>query len=157
MGRRVITAMDVANARKPVDKGLTAEAATQTPATGQADDYYAKLLKYIPAEIVAAFVAIQGIITSNSQPAQWVYWVVFIVLLVMTPLYLWRVTNEPNKPVAAPQIVISTIGFAVWVFALGGPFSQYGWYKTLYGAVLLILYTVAIPIFVGRSPAPAAK
>ena len=162
MGRRVITTKDVSTLREaaaPIvmddDKSrgstithlLTLGAAGAPP---EVDDYKSRLLKYIPAEIVAAFVTIEGIIKSVTQAPVFVYWTVFFVLLVLTPFYVWRVSSEPDKPPATAQIVVAAIAFFVWVFALGGPFSSLGWYMPLYGSILLVLYTVAIPAFVGK-------
>ncbi len=137
MGRRVITAKDVSTFR--------AEGAKP-----ELNDYKSKLLKYIPAEIVAGFVAIDGIIKSVTDVPAVVGWIVFLVLFALTPFYIWRITAEPDKPAATSQIVVATIAFFVWVFAVGGPFSSLGWYMPLYGAVLLVLYTLAIPVFVGK-------
>jgi hypothetical protein len=141
MGRRVIMSKDVPakDVAAMTDKG---------PAQAQpkVDDYITKLLKYIPAEIVAAFLFIDGLIKSLSQPSAVVFWIVFIVLLILTPLYMWRVTTEPDKPAAVAQIIIATFGFFVWVFAIGGPFSTLGWYLPVYGSILLVVYTLVIPI-----------
>lgn len=143
MGRRVVTAKDAA-------AGGGADVA-RAGAKVEIDDYMTKLAKYIPGEIIAAYVAIDGIIKSATKFSGGVYWIVFLALLVLTPLYIWRVTTEPPKKAAISQIVVSTIAFFVWVFALGGPFASLGWYLPVYGAVLLVIYTAAIPVVVGRS------
>lgn len=143
MGRRVITAKDVSTF-------TTMGAQRAAGAQPGLDDYASKLLKYIPAEIVAGFVAIDGIIKSVTDVPAAVGWIVFLVLLVLTPFYIWRVTTEADKSLAVAQIAVSTIAFFVWVFAVGGPFSSLGWYMPLYGAVLLVLYTLTVPVFVGK-------
>lgn len=48
----------------------------------------------------------------------------FIILLIITPIYIWRVTTVTELPPAVSQIIISTLLFAVWLFALGGPFTN---------------------------------
>jgi hypothetical protein len=118
----------------------------------QADDYLTQLIKYIPSEIVAAFLTIDATIRSSNKISTVAYWMVFITLLILTPLYIWRVTSAPNKPPATAQIIISTISFAVWVFAIGGPFARVEWYDPVYAALLLPIYTVAAPIIAGRTP-----
>lgn len=143
MGRRVVTAKDVA-----AREGVGVEKAETKV---EIDDYKTKLAKYIPGEIIAAYVAIDVIIKSATKFSEGVYWIVFLALLVLTPLYVWRVTTEPPKKAAIAQIVVSTIAFFVWVFALGGPFASLGWYVPVYGAILLVIYTAAIPVVVGRS------
>lgn len=42
---------------------------------------------------------------------------------------------------AVGQVLISTIAFVVWVFAIGGPFASLDWYKPVYGGIALILVT----------------
>lgn len=124
----------------------SAAGAQQAPADV---DYKGKLLRLIPSEVVAAYVFIEGVLGGNvTDPALMgvVHWVTFGVLLVITPLYLYRVMEVTNRA----QLVVSTIGFAVWVFALGGPFlslADAAQIRVL-GAVVLALYTLVVPIFV---------
>jgi hypothetical protein len=103
------------------------------------------LLKYIPTEVVAVFVLVDGMLRSAapSLPIPVIRWVVFFALLAGTWLYLQRVERVSKLQ----QLLISTVAFAVWVFSLGGPFSAFTWYSPLYGAILLPLYTFSIPIF----------
>jgi hypothetical protein len=61
----------------------------------------------------------------------------------MTPLYLFFV----QKVKKAKQLILSTLSFAVWVFALGGPFTLLSWYDPLYGALLLPVFTFTISLF----------
>jgi hypothetical protein len=114
MGRRVITQPELdkeKTALSPGTRGIAGSPATIT----QKDDYPSALLKYIPGEIVAAFVLVNGVMSSTAKPAIWAYWAVFAALFVLTPLYLLRVTQEPNKKPAVAQVVVSTIAFAIWV------------------------------------------
>jgi len=34
----------------------------------------------------------------------------------------------------------------VWLFALGGPFALLDWYEPAFGAIVLPLYTLIVPI-----------
>lgn len=110
-----------------------------------ADGYLDKLVKYVPAEIVAGYLAADGILRSSldtdAEVERWL-WGCLVVGLILTPLYLWRVT----KVAAAVQLVISTIMFGVWVFAIGGPFEFTSWYQPFIGGLLAILATLLAPI-----------
>ncbi|SEH06317.1 hypothetical protein [Candidatus Venteria ishoeyi] len=121
---------------------------TQLQASGgvRVDSYFDKVMKYIPADIVAAWIATTGIINSAStkMPQATVLWIAFASGLVLTALWTWKQTSETDKPLAATQILISTTAFAVWVFALGGPFENLGWYDSSYGALGLIFYTLVV-------------
>lgn len=110
-----------------------------------ADTYFDKVVKYIPADIVGAWVAVTGLITgAQNVPSTTLLWIVFVVGVVLTAAWTWFQTNQQNQPTAVTQILISTLAFVVWVFALGGPFATLGFYRPLYGSLLLILSTLVV-------------
>ncbi len=118
---------------------------------GEVDTYFDKLLKYIPADIVGAWIAVTGLIAGAAGGANsTVLWVVFAVFVVITVVWVWKQTAAPGKPAAVTQIVISTIAFVVWVFALGGPFESLPFYQHLYGSILLIIYTLVVALVTPR-------
>lgn len=130
MGRRIVT--------KKLQSGTSQETV---------DGYQERLLKYIPADINTAWIGLTGIIKSASNiPQTTVLWIVFVILLILTPIWIWRGTKESKKPVAKTQIIVSTVAFFVWVFALGEPFSSSfkDLYQPVYGSILLILYTLIV-------------
>jgi hypothetical protein len=109
------------------------------------DGYFDKVVKYIPADIVAAWVAISALVKgATNVPVNTVLWISFVVGLVLTAWWTWAQTNVTGKPPAVKQIVISTLAFAVWVFAIGAPFDSLSWYSTIYASILLIAYTLVI-------------
>ncbi len=111
------------------------------------DTYFAKVIKYIPADIIGAWIAVIGLInTSNNVPTSTILWIAFIIGVILTAIWTLRQTKEPKKRPAITQTVISTGAFIVWVFALGGPFATLGFYKSLYGSLLLILYTLVVAL-----------
>lgn len=117
------------------------------PAAGPPpDNYLSRLSGYIPAEIIAAYAAVGGILAAQAGVSHNFYWLVFLVLLAFTPPYAWKSTQAKNLSTAWPQIAVATASFVIWVFALGGPFAFYSWYQQYYGSVLLILYTLLIPL-----------
>ncbi|MFC1507303.1 hypothetical protein ACFLQ6_09580 [Thermoproteota archaeon] len=111
------------------------------------DNYLTKLIKYIPSEVVALYIMLNGIVISAADiPSEVIIWIVFILCLVGTPLYLWRVTKVSDNL----QLTVSTIAFIVWVFAIGGPFINLNWYHPVYGALILPAYTFFIPIIIAK-------
>ncbi len=123
--------------------------------TKQDPSYSDKLLALIPAEIVAAFVAINGMLSSTEVPAL-LNWIIFAVLLIFTVIYEWRVTTEPQRPAAILQIAIASVAFVIWVYVLGGPFKSFSWYNPIYGSVFAVLYTLGVPfLFTKPHPKPA--
>ncbi len=116
----------------------------------QSDDYLSRVLKYIPSEIVMAYIAIDGVLRTSYNPNVWserqtllrLLWIVLAILTVITPLWLWRVMRV-RRP---GQLFISTLSVPVWLFALGGPFALLDWYEPAFGAIVLPLYTLIVPI-----------
>jgi hypothetical protein len=111
------------------------------------DDYFTQIIKYIPLEAVALYLTLYGIVAAAKTqiPFETILWTIFILGLIATPIYLLRVTKVKDKV----QLAISTVAFFIWVFALGGPFATYSWYNTVYGAILIVVYTFFVPLFRG--------
>jgi hypothetical protein len=70
-------------------------------------------------------------------------WSIFAIFCVLTPLYLLRI----QKVKKISQHLISVLSFAVWAFALGGPFALYRWYNPVYGEILLPVFTLGIALW----------
>jgi hypothetical protein len=126
------------------------------------ESYFEKLLRNIPADIVAGWTALQGIIVDQAGNSPTIQWIVFGVLAALTPFYVCFMKTEPpglalNK---AFPCFSSLLSFTVWVFALGGPFlAQWPtWYQPYYGSITLILTTLLLPVlervFYDTTPPP---
>ena len=104
------------------------------------DGYFERIVKYIPADLVGAWLAANAFIASADDDIDenTIKWIVFGVAFVLTPLWMLKRTKVPGKPPARVQALVATVAFAVWVFATGGPFAEYDWYEALYGGLLLI-------------------
>jgi hypothetical protein len=137
MGRRVVTGV------------------RQTTGEEHVDSFAARVVKYIPADVVAAWVTVSSLIASPPAAGaapnaaagardSTIQWVVFVIFLVLTAFWTWRTTQAPNAPPAKTQILVSTISFAVWVFGLGGPFTSLELVraKPAIGGVALIIWTL---------------
>jgi len=117
----------------------------QSTATGAPDTYFDKVIKYIPGDVVAAWVAVSALVkTANNVPRTTVMWICFVAGLVLAAAWTWKQTHVSGQSPAVKQIVIATIAFGVWVFALGTPFDGLEWYRPLYASLLLILFTLVV-------------
>jgi len=67
------------------------------------------------------------------------------VLLILTPIWLWRVMRVKRLG----HLFLSTLSLVVWMFAMGGPFTTFDWYHSSLGAVTLPIYTLLVPIITG--------
>lgn len=140
----------------------TAKAAAGPAPEGQIDSFVDVLLKLLPAEVVAAYLTIQGITgtapsgsnaTAGAAPVIGQDGILLIacsiVLFLATPLYLWKV----QKVTLRSQLIITTLSFAVWLFAIGGPFTYLSIDQTFrehLSAVLLVVFVFLLPIVYKR-------
>lgn len=136
MARRVhgVVKRALVAGNKPVMESR-AEVGQTTPR----DEYLERLVKYVPAEMISLYVAVRGAAVDYSGVGG--DWALFFGLCLLTPLYVARVTREAGKPPAWKQIVVGTAAFAIWVFAIGGPFESAEWYSATLAGILLPLAT----------------
>lgn len=111
------------------------------------DSYLAKVSRYIPSEIVAAYLAASGIVLGAQGIPQlnWL-WIVIAVLGILTPVWMYFATKVEGKPPAVFQIVAGTVAYLVWAFAISGGDLFPTWYNSVYGGLLLIFFTLVVPI-----------
>ena len=142
MAREIVTLGDIQKFMENTETSKTRE--DQAYPSGK-DGYFDRLFKYIPAELVAGYIFVLGVINQLTDPGKvkFLHWVLFIVFCILTPLYLCR--NQKVRKVQ--QHLISVVSFTVWCFALGGPFALYGWYNPVYGEVLLPVFTLIVAIW----------
>ena len=143
-------------------------AAAPAPADSQpqGDSYLTRLIKYIPAEIIAIYVIVEGFIKSgqlgqilgqnepgtNTLNAQ-THWLIFAGFLIATPIYTFFATRQKGATPATGQIIISIFSFAAWAFALGGPFENLDFYAkngAIISAVLLPVVVLVAGAFVPK-------
>jgi|SRR5882762_10481297 len=142
MGRQIITERDLQRARTTRQGAGQIASGSAGSVEEKADSYGDRLIKNIPAEVLALYVFLSGVLHAAADAPPWLHWAVFVALLIGTPFYLKNV----QKVEKLKQRLLSTGAFAVWVFSLGaqGPFAMLAWYRPVYGALLLPLYTFAI-------------
>ena len=118
--------------------GETADAGVAKP-----DNYAERLIKYIPSEVIAVYLTLEGIVkASEYKESASFYWSIFLFGLTATWLYLYKVVGVRKTS----QLAVSTLAFAVWVFSFGGPFRFLG-IPDLVPALVLPAFTFAVPFF----------
>lgn len=113
------------------------------------DGYFDRVIKYIPADVVGAWVAVTGII-GTSQKSTNILWIAFVFGTLFTALWTWKQTAMAGQSPAITQILVATIAFVVWAFALGGPFAGLAWYEPAHGSLALIGYTLLVGLVVPK-------
>jgi hypothetical protein len=147
--------------------------ATYRPLVSESDNYSQKIIKYIPAEIVAAYIALTGYLAVKPNiaiPSEYktYYQIVLIVLIVITPVWTYYAVidgKEPEDPVkrkkkALFHAAIATMAFLIWVYALGNDLlkaiickcpipncDNCPQYSPILGSIFLVLFTVLTPLF----------
>jgi len=92
-----------------------------TGSTSTADGYLAKIIKLIPAEVVATYTGIFNLI--DGLPKTWQpkwYWGTVIFFWVGTPVVLLLIGKREGKLPGIAHLTISTIAFGVWAYAVSG-------------------------------------
>jgi hypothetical protein len=121
------------------------------------DKWLERLLKLIPSEIVAVYLALLGIfeLASENLTKLIVQSVVFVILFFFIFIHYKqflgfryaKIDQTTNEKVAnwdtIKQVSISAVSFVVWVYTIGGPFRSITWVtENLWvGTVILILWT----------------
>jgi len=120
----------------------------QEPGLPEVDGYLSRLVKYIPSEVIAIYLTLEGIVKASEQRTNApLFWCIFLFCLGGTWLWLRRIGKVERRS----QILLSILAFAVWVFSIGGPFALYpSWYNPLYPALLLPACTFTIPLIEPR-------
>jgi hypothetical protein len=141
MGRRIVTTTQL--------ESLSPLESVQV----QADGYFDKVIKYIPGDIVAGWTTLLGLTGGVGTAASGIGGIpplVFLLLLIafiaLTAWWTHRQTTDFKAGPARTQIIVSTVAFLVWAFALGRPFDQLlpGLYNPQVAAAILIIYTLAV-------------
>ncbi len=104
--------------------------------------YLEKIAKLIPSEIIAAYLAMIGFvpliqIVGNRQV---VYWVIFGLCQILTPLYLNRQAEKGQPKIN--HLILSSIAFAVWAYVTTGSSLVPNFYDAALGSIMLIGFSL---------------
>ncbi len=122
------------------------------------DGYLEALVKNMPSETVAGYLAVIGLLSGMEAPPSWLAWLVWGVFLVATPFYLFLVKPKSEEaPRPWWQVwIFSPIAFFVWSMTTAGPWSSVE-KAAMAGSILILLLTVLIFPLVSMAVAKATK
>lgn len=107
-------------------------------------EYIDRLLRLIPSEVVGLYLVGSGVIP-DDQAAAHVLWSVFCFFAVVASRYFGtRSSTDPTPQLAT--IVISSVSFVVWLYAIGGPFVDLGWHVGWIGSLMVLSWTFIVPL-----------
>ena len=141
--------------------GKTADGTgTRDQVETRSDNYAERLLKMIPAESVALFITLEGIISQSPDSKLFgiLTWSVFGICLLFTPLYLRSIGGVKK----ISQILITMIAFVIWALTIGDSLQtaigaclgideegmkQFERDYSLITTLLLPIFTAFVPLF----------
>ncbi len=115
-----------------------------------------KIVTYIPTEVVLVYVAAVAAIRNPGEAPAGGQWALLVTVLVLTPVITWAVfamkvvargRPTPWSPRAWPwpELLIATLGFLLWAFAIPNtPFETLDWYRPGLAAVALLVGTLML-------------
>jgi hypothetical protein len=110
-----------------------------------AQDYLERVAKYVPAEVIAAYLAVVPIITATTDGGTLrttLHAIIFAACLILTPLYLsfMAQAGQPKRI----HMLIGATAFLVWGYSItGGFFADVHWYQAGIAVVVLIIFSLA--------------
>jgi hypothetical protein len=134
------------------------------PVVNENDNYIQKIIKYIPAEIVAGYTALVGYLSFNTPEIPKYYVTYYLILLVslaiITPVWTYvAVIDDESGPLnkktrAIFHSSIATISFLIWVYAVGNPLlkelicscADCPFDSKALGSIILVLFTILTPL-----------
>lgn len=103
-------------------------------------EYFDRVAKYVPAEVIAAYISANGLASVARSPGT-LFVLIFGICVICTPLYITRFTNTRKE--AWTNSVMAVAAFIVWAYATGGGLVTYfGWYDAPTASVILVLFTL---------------
>jgi hypothetical protein len=117
---------------------------------GEADNYFDRAVKYVPADVVAAWTAVVAVIKGAADIAADKRPTVLLICLVIgvVATFAWTFMHTKDSAAKPPtqrpayiQSAVATIAFVVWVLALGDLNGMWGITATI-GKLALIGFTL---------------
>jgi len=105
------------------------------------DNYYSRLVKLIPAEVIAFYLALDALASALPEK-QVLLWVVSGVAAAGAWFYLGRVAGVTS----VVQRLLSVAALVIWIYVTGGPFAALPWYNATYGKLVLVAFTFFVPL-----------
>jgi hypothetical protein len=146
MNRNIITEADVQRvapkAKRPGDLSANASGVTTIPP--KVDTYFDRLTKYIPMEIIGAYLVVEGLLKELLKTEELA--VGLLVLFLLGMLSTWFFARRVLNVVRTSQLTMSAFAFFVWVFATGGWFVTLEFWAPGWGTIAVVVFAVMVRI-----------
>jgi len=150
---------------QPDHRGATLETLGVSPEMTSGDEFASRISKYIPSEVLAAYLALESVLTPKAAVANAVIATnapatsimeklaphlplsIFVLCLAFTPLYIWSFSRKGGDPWLV-HAGVATLAFCIWAYAMKGSiFMQalpngMGLYDGQLAAALLVIFSL---------------
>lgn len=172
---RLVQAAQIETVSRGPGRGGLESAGGQVKIPVGGDDYADRLAKYIPGEILAAYLSLDRNLVSNAADlareqkaghlsealtkmaeqdslAPFMYHLplgIFLLGLAATPLYFWQLSRSAGgKAPWTTHAFIATLAFIVWAYAIQGSYFVISdWYNGKIASALVVVFTLFSGIF----------
>ena len=107
-------------------------------------DYLDRVARYVPAEILAAYLTLLPIVigTTKEQPKLQLGLLAVILfgLGVLNFPYIAKMA-KPDQP-KRKQMVVSTLAYLAWTYSIGGFWTRVGLYHEAVAAILIVFVSL---------------
>ncbi len=109
--------------------------------------YLGRLVRLIPAEVLAVYQTLYGVLKEPESPA--ITWLPVIGVVLVFLVRVWGTRDASNKFTTAQwlAVVISMVSFIIWVLASGHKILWFGVLDPRLCSALMILWVFVVPIF----------
>jgi hypothetical protein len=111
------------------------------------DSYPEALVKNMPSETIAGYLAVLGFLSAQADMPVVVLWIVWALFLAATPIYLWLVkkSDEPSRPWWQVWI-FGPLAFVAWSMTIGGAWATIDKAAMIGSCLVLILSVLIFPV-----------
>jgi len=109
-------------------------------------EYMARLIHLIPAEVLAVYQAIYGILKSPT-PSSFLPWLPIVGIALVLIVRIWGTRDQSNSfgTVQWRAVLVAVISFVIWVMTSGQSILGFVLPDLRIGSVLLVLWVFVVP------------
>jgi hypothetical protein len=120
-------------------------AAAAAPQGEEFNSYLDRLMKMIPAEVIALYLVGAGMIPEGQSIAIAAWAIVCLAGVVVLRVY-GTADAANHKPADWTHTLICAGAFVLWIYSIGGPFTAFNVHVPWLGSLFVLAYTFFIPL-----------
>jgi hypothetical protein len=110
--------------------------------------YMGRLVRLIPAEVLAVYQTLYGIL-SDPQPSPFLIWLPVLGIALVILVRMWGTRDESGSwaTVQWAAVFVATVSFIIWVMVSKHSIGGFVLPDLRIGSALMVLWVFAIPYF----------